>query len=242
MLLTRLCPTPQGLLTGAARRWRFGAPCTQGLAHLATFVGHYQSTERLLKANKMDTNSQSPESLKTATASRSPELPSNHTQFGAFRRICKGFWRSWSAWPAVVLVVLLLVMFGWWHFHSESFVFGLEYLQGERLLVWPYRTSVGAAPAGERREIPFSIRNLTDHPVNIVGNRSTCSCLMTTTEHFPVTIPAGQSLELAVIVTFGQEPGKFNHTLTIYTDCPNRTQLDFFITGDALRAELPQGP
>ncbi len=78
------------------------------------------------------------------------------------------------------IVLLALYSFG-------SFSAAMAYLRGDRLIADAYTQSVGIVGGGEQPAVFFKLTNMSNQAVEILGAKSSCTCLMM--DQLPVVLP-----------------------------------------------------
>ena len=97
-------------------------------------------------------------------------------------------------------------------------------LRGEPLGVTPAVLDFGQGKPGELLTTSVTVRNFTTDPVRLIGGTSDCSCLVT--QDLPVTIPPGESVNIAVRLKVpGGTPGQLTRRVEVFTDCRGRRTL-----------------
>jgi hypothetical protein len=96
----------------------------------------------------------------------------------------------------------------------------LARLRGEKLLVDSY-LDFGTGKPGDTLEAPAIIRNVTDHPIRLVGGTSDCSC--TVLRDLPVTIEPGGSAVVGIQLRIPTaNNGQLTRTVFLRTDDPGQ--------------------
>ncbi len=70
------------------------------------------------------------------------------------------------------------------------------YLRGQSVHVSPQRVELGERQAGTNVDLSISVRNLTRKELSIVGQRSTCLCLVA--KPMPIMLPSRASVAIPV--------------------------------------------
>jgi hypothetical protein len=97
------------------------------------------------------------------------------------------------------------------------------------LLLKTHSRSVGTLVEGQTRRTGFVLMNFTDHPIKLIGARSSCTCTMA--EDLPLTIPGSGSRPLTVAVHAGTNHGRFSETVELFTDDKNHPSVYLKILG-----------
>jgi hypothetical protein len=144
--------------------------------------------------------------------------------------------RPFVAWVMTTLLlavagVAALALVGSLEFGSLSAA--LRFLRGERLLADASSKDVGTIPAGETREIEFHLTNVTDHPLTVVGFKSSCGCASAT--RLPMTIAPGATAPLAVSVRASARLASISTSVRLYTDDPGVRDPILYLTGQIQR-------
>jgi hypothetical protein len=94
---------------------------------------------------------------------------------------------------------------------------GLARLRGEPLVVEPSYVEFDDAAPGATVKRQIRIRNLTSHPIHLIGGTSDCSCA--TTAGLPIAVAPGGFVDLPIrlAIPSGTE-GQFTRTAEIWTD------------------------
>jgi len=101
-------------------------------------------------------------------------------------------------------------------FTKRSFL----YVRAESIVVEPSVSQVGEAAVGEQRTFTIQLSNHRDRPVKIMGGTTTCSCI--TTDDLPIIVPPNESRGILVRMRFQGRPGRFQHSVVLYTDNENQ--------------------
>jgi hypothetical protein len=146
-----------------------------------------------------------------------------------FLSFARPTWDGWRAqrplllWggslAAIVLSVIggVLLLFG-------SVDTALARLRGEVLGTTPALLDFGAAPTGTTVEQTLTVRNYSPGAVRLIGGTSDCSCLAT--QDLPVTIAAGDQVEIRVKLRVPQsETGQLTRTIELLSDNPKQPRL-----------------
>ena len=103
----------------------------------------------------------------------------------------------------------------------------LARLRGDSLLVEPH-LDLGAGKPGSVLEANAIIRNISDHPIRLVGGTSDCSC--TSIRDLPVSIGPGESASVGIQMNVPPaDGGRLSRTVTLRTDEPAQPVLRFAI-------------
>src|SRR5579875_2090125 len=128
---------------------------------------------------------------------------------------------------AFITMLSVYLLWAWATFGTSSSA--LAYLSGRRLLVDAPSRSVGTLVEGQTRRIQFVIMNYTDHPIELVGAGSSCTCTMA--EDLPLTIPVSGRRPITVAVKAGTKQGKFSESVAVFTDDRNHPSMYLKIKG-----------
>ena len=85
---------------------------------------------------------------------------------------------------------------GAWHFGSAA-AFSAA-LRGDSFAVTPATIDLGAVKVGSERTVAFSVRNLSNVQVRVVGAQTSCTCVTTGT--LPMSVPPGAERDVSVRV------------------------------------------
>lgn len=141
------------------------------------------------------------------------------------------------ALSTVTLAVLSLVAVA----RYGSIRIGLLATTGQQLVSEETEQSVGKLGVGERRVVPFHLRNLTARPITIVGAQANCTC--TSAERLPMVVPAGGRLPLHVTY-HAQRPTEVSEAVRLFTDSERNKQIIVRVTGHVTgggSADPPRG-
>jgi len=138
-------------------------------------------------------------------------------------------WRRFG--PGLLGVAAVLLAFSVWAASRfDSLRDTVLFLQGVQLTIDPPVAPIGEGRAGAERRATFRLRNLSGTSATILGAQTSCTCL--STEKFPVTIPAGGSLDLHVTLHLQGKPGEaFEQSITYLTDRPQAPGLPVRLSG-----------
>ena len=97
----------------------------------------------------------------------------------------------------VVISTLLFAVFSL----SVTAIFGslsqaVAWSSGNRVLVVPRVIDVGTVTSGDKVDFQIKVKNASDNPVTLLGSTSSCTCLLTA--DLPITIAAGESVQIPV--------------------------------------------
>ena len=131
-----------------------------------------------------------------------------------------------AAATLIVLAIGAIFAFG-------SVQVAIAYLRGERLVPYPRVVDIGEVSPGERTQVRFSVHNLSDRPVKLVGGgASNCPCL--SIPGLPVTVASGDSIPVAVDykhLSPRSAPREFAENVNIYNDLQGNRPLVVRIIG-----------
>lgn len=105
--------------------------------------------------------------------------------------------------------VLALLGFG-------SLSAAVAYLKGEYFSLSPSPLSIPRGFPGDIRETTVEVTNRTGKPVRLIGGTSDCSCI--TTRDMPLTLGAGESKALKIVVRLPHLTGRSTRTVSLWTD------------------------
>ena len=142
---------------------------------------------------------------------------------------------SWNAVTLVMINVMLagLLVWAWARFGSVQTAFG--YANGHRLFVDAASKSLGVVDAGRVYPISFTLKNVSNHSVKVIGAKTSCSCVAT--DDLPMTVHphSEQAIVLKVHATPGV--GKVNEKVHLYTNQERQTELVLNIDGIVLQGK-----
>jgi hypothetical protein len=118
-----------------------------------------------------------------------------------------------------------------WSFHAYGSVgVGLARLRGEVVVAESGVIDFGDAAAGETRERPVTVWNLSPGVVRVVGGTTDCAC--TTLADLPLTLSPGQRGEVRVRLRFiGRTPGLVALSTNLTTDHPTAQTIRLRLRG-----------
>lgn len=138
----------------------------------------------------------------------------------------------WSfLWPVLLALISGLSLVGWKAVHLGSWADACAYWQGYALTADPACKSVGTMVPGEKKQVVFTVRNVSSEPVTIVGAQTNCSCLLTNA--LPLRLAARERGELVLEVALGSRAvaGPFSPEAILITDADG-PRLVLKVTGD----------
>ena len=106
---------------------------------------------------------------------------------------------------------------------------GLSYLAGERLIVDSHVKAFGEVAGDQTRRVTFRLTNRTGKEVQIIGAKSSCTCIVA--DHLPVSIPVAAGFDMNIQVRRGPKIGPVTEVVRYYTDCPERPEFTVRVTG-----------
>lgn len=131
-----------------------------------------------------------------------------------------------AAWTLGTVAVVLTAVTAFGIYQYDSPDTALARLRGEAVVVEGAPIDFGTAAPGDRIESVVRARNLSDHPIRLIGGTSDCSCL--STEGLPVTIGPGEAAEVPVtLVVPRSADGRFQRSVEFLTDDPRVGRVRF---------------
>jgi hypothetical protein len=103
------------------------------------------------------------------------------------------------------------------------------YFRGERVAVSPRLVDLGAAAAGDIREVTVDVHNWTEGPIRLIGGTADCSC--TVLENLPLDIPARERRSATVSIRMPAKPGIFTRKAGFLIDDNGMRRINFQLTG-----------
>ncbi len=128
----------------------------------------------------------------------------------AKRRICQ--WVCILAFAAVLFAAVTGVAYA----KFGSLGLTARYLNGERLILHSNELTLGKGLVGEVHELSVQLTNYGGTDAVIIGSGVDCTCMAT--DRFPMTVAAGETVDLHITLKLGLRLGDFDHTVTYYTD------------------------
>lgn len=122
-------------------------------------------------------------------------------------------------------------------------------LQGDALLVTPPKIDLGELDGGEARKVTLLLRNLGTTPIDVVGCRTSCTCIVTS--GVPFTLCAGEQREVAFSIRALGRTAKTRQAATIYVggQCSGEVSVPIFmkirtvaVKSSRTRASLMRAP
>jgi hypothetical protein len=109
---------------------------------------------------------------------------------------------------------------------------GIAALRGNPIQVIGKDTkNLGSIAAGQSIAVRFVLRNLTRHPVKIVGSTTSCSC--TVVDDLPTELKPSETRTLTMTVHFAdEERGNFKQDVQLHTDSRIQPHISLSIVGD----------
>jgi len=123
----------------------------------------------------------------------------------------------------------LAIFVAWTWIQFGSFRSGLGYLRGDRLIPDAYLKSFGIVEQGSAPILKFTLTNMSNSPIKILGGNSTCTCMMPL--DLPITIPRFKSIPLIIKILTHNKHGSLSETVRLYTDFPDSCDITLEITG-----------
>ena len=123
----------------------------------------------------------------------------------------------------------MLVTYLAFTFHFGSFGSGIRYLNGDRILVSHSISDLGEFQPKQIKITRFELINRGSKVIQIIGSKSTCSCVMTS--DLPQSINPGSMANLVVKVHPSQPAGSFSEQLTLYTDSNRQHTIELRVEG-----------
>lgn len=128
--------------------------------------------------------------------------------------ILKRYQRALTSGLAASAILAVLSVASYWSLGSLEA--GVSYLRGNRLFLDQHTRDLGIVDAGTH-EVAFRVKNLSSQPVQIVGAKTSCSCVVA--EDLPVTIEPSASLLLRIRVQIDDRRGsRYSQTMQLITD------------------------
>jgi hypothetical protein len=136
-------------------------------------------------------------------------------------------------------VIVVLGVLGWGYARFGSVRDTLLFLNGQRVFVRPHEVDCGEGHLGEIREGKVVVRNESDEDLQVIGCKSTCSCVAS--GPFPIVIRPRKSQELTVKVGYGPKRGEFQHELSFLTDSDYLPAFSILVRGRVTAKGLAEG-
>jgi hypothetical protein len=128
-----------------------------------------------------------------------------------------------------VYLLLMAILAGVAYLGFGSIDAALASIRNECLSVFPALIDMGEGVPGETREAKVELTNRTDKPIRLVGGTSDCS--YTVLGDLPVTVPAGESRSISVVVRLPNAAGTFNRKAGLQVDDLGFRAVSFRLTG-----------
>lgn len=119
------------------------------------------------------------------------------------------------------------------HVQFGSLSVAQAYLRGDRLIVLPSEMSFGEGHVGSEKQVTFTVVNLTGKDVQLLGNKTGCSCVAT--DDFPVHIASGDRRDVIVKLRIVGNESQFDQESFFFTDFPGRRIFKVRIRGSILK-------
>lgn len=137
--------------------------------------------------------------------------------------------RAWVRRSLGTAVVALVVLAAWTYLRFGSLTVGLGYLRGQRLFVENPTREFGHATTGENRTVSFTVTNLANMPISVVGARSSCTCAIM--EGLPLLLNPGARRSLTVRINTRGKTGPVTANIPLYTNGPAGADIVLRVTG-----------
>jgi hypothetical protein len=137
-----------------------------------------------------------------------------------------------SPWTITTIATtsgLLVALAAFAHAHFGSVSTALDYVSGERVLLDQTSKTFGTVDAGSTQVLQFVVMNKTDHPLNILGSKTSCGC--TVVENLPMSIPAGSFKPVGVVVKTDSFKGQFNARIRLFSEEKDHPEINFEVRG-----------
>lgn len=123
---------------------------------------------------------------------------------------------SWLMRTLIYINIAVLGLVGWSWIYFGSIPRALAYASGDRLLADAKTKSFGTAESGVDQTVSFRLTNMSNHPITLIGAKTTCGCLVI--EELPLTITPGRDHSFKVLVLTNLKSGDFVQLIDLYTD------------------------
>ena len=110
-------------------------------------------------------------------------------------------------------ILALLVSALPWYFGSLTLA--TAYIRGEHFMVSPDEADLGECETGTRHVAKFTVTNLTNHPIRVVGSEEGCPCL--TLDELPITLGPHESRDISVRA-YVSGKGEYSEAVLLYID------------------------
>ena len=145
--------------------------------------------------------------------------------------VARSYYSTALRYAEVFLLASALALCLFWYasWKTGSFQLAWPYLQGQKLVIRPQFLNLGVRPRKSVAESSVEIANIGSQVVTLVGAQPSCGCL--TVSEFPIEIPPGTSHTLLLKLSTLGEAGNINHTVKIFSDCPQHTISQITVSG-----------
>ena len=109
----------------------------------------------------------------------------------------------------LVLVSLVVCRFG-------SLVAFVAFLKGHTFVILPAQADLGTCCSGDRRSTSFTIRNLSERPLRVVGAKTACSCVVANA--LPISVPARESRTIPIQVHINRRSSDYCEPIVFFVD------------------------
>lgn len=130
---------------------------------------------------------------------------------------------------ALILVSLVLCYAA---YRAGSFSRALPYLAGQRFFVVESEINLGEVACGADVDSVIRLLNRGSVPVNIVGARKSCGCILLGS--FPMEVPAGADSAIEFRMHAPEGPGVFSHTIVLFVADQGVSSTQITLTGSVI--------
>ncbi len=144
---------------------------------------------------------------------------------------------SWMALTVIITNIGLLAIAAIALYFFGSFGSAVAYLGGDRLIADAYTRSVGVVSVGDQHAVFFKLTNMSNQAVEIVGAKSSCTCLVL--DQLPVVLPPRGVFRLRIGLRPKPRPGQIAERVSLITDREGQQRLDLKISGRVVERTGP---
>jgi hypothetical protein len=118
-----------------------------------------------------------------------------------------------------------------------SLTIAIQRLKGEILVVDRPVVAMSGVRPGSRVDLRYSITNVADHPVRLLGASTSCSCTMV--ENLPIVLAPSETRTLSATVSTSEDDRGLDGSIHLYMDDTLSPEI---IIGYKVRFEVPTSP
>lgn len=113
----------------------------------------------------------------------------------------------------------------------------VAFVNGSCLLVDRPGQTIGVVRPGQEVQVEYSLRNLSDRRVTVLGAQSSCTCARI--EALPFSMAPRESATLRVTIKAPRNAPHFAGSISLFTDHPEQREVVLAYAGETARPEAP---